>query len=793
MTISTREIMRFGKNVAAPFCHSPVIDMAPNGPSFYNEHHAAVPLRQEIAMRPTWLVVALLLSFAPLFAGEPAGLKKVILSTDRTVDFSSEKSILRDVWEEGFTPQQKALALWRCIIQRNCHKQISPMEDRGNMAELMTKYGYCMCGNWAYHSSRLFAAGDMESGRVGLKGHWVTWVKYWEGLHSLDFDMWAVYSKANGMICSPGEMRRLKENGMVMRETPSEKSYPWYIGADSIKGMASCYGRASPAKATGKATPKWRGGINLRPGMEINFSYYPDPDIGFVSISHCPNYGIKGHKPFTSLKEYLESDYNYYAIGLGGGGVSPKKEKWTWGYRRGGLTSAPLGAWPGVGGNGRVTFDLGKDGFKNALAMADDVTNLEVKDGKLALADAAKPGSLVLNFAHAYPFADGFIAKPLPEKGVKVEVSVGNKAPRWQACYPTGGQDDGKRIRLFPFFASKKMGKLPKRGSPYFKLKLTLEANAQPLESFRAVGVFHHCFTVLPALVKGKNKVRIALDNADALDATPLVVTYVYDQLGDDRKIYRHEHPLLFSKDKLELEADTGEKHWPMPREIRYSVAEKGAKAPEPKKAPIESDLDYGAAPWYWCFYGVNYWNDFERGDLQGMRGTLITKNTYNGSDFSLDNSLMSRDGTRQLKFIRQGSVLARGTKFRAEIFVKNVKELVFLTRDQADRKYYRKVTTGLKDGEWQTFKLAYKDLEHPDDATKKLPENHFCYSTYLYVRPAEGKEKKDVVFLIDNVINYDTAIEGPDGELKFDPFKDPEAWKKARAADPVWNAKPAK
>jgi hypothetical protein len=117
---------------------------------------------------------------------------------------------------------------------------------------------------------------------------------------------------------------------------------------------------------------------------------------------------------------------------------------------------------------------------------------------------------------------------------------------------------------------------------------------------------------------------------------------------------------------------------------------------------------------------------------------------------------------------------------------VKNVKNLLFYTRNQANRVYYSKPVENLKDGEWQEITAALKEYVNPKNEKEFLADNTFCYSTYITAFPAEGKEKKDVVFLIDNIICYD-------GELKFDPFRDKDAIKKAYEADPVWNAKPEK
>ncbi len=708
------------------------------------------------------LVLCVCAAAATARGQDGAVLRGVVLTTDRTVDATSNASIAKGLLAPPMTEQQKAYTLWRFFVRRNRHKEKAVQQDPGNAAELMTKTGYALCGTWADTFAALAADAGLTSTRVALNGHWVTAVKYWGDWHAYDADMLAVYAKAGGVVASPGQIRRLKdaEGKYVLRNGPPVKSFPWYMGSDSIKGTAALYSRTSVGSPYPKKDRKWKYDLRLRTGTEISWSWYGDPDVGFVSVTHLPN--VRSKRKLKNLREYLEGDFDYYT-------QQPGKRAWSWGYRRGGLPGNPLSSWNGINGNGRLTFDLGRDGFRHALAMAQEATGLAVSDGKLCLADPDKAGSLVLDFALPYPYGDAWIEKPLPTEGVKVELSLDGK--RYRQVYPGGGADDGKRIRLFDFV----------RGKCGFRLKLTLLPGCKPLASFRAVGAFHHNFMVLPALLKGRNAVSIRLKNPDLLAANPLHVAYVYDQVGDDRKVSRHRRTLTFSPGKLTAAVDTGAKHWPLMREIVMRCG--GEKPPAAKPAPETGELDWSAAAWDWSYWGVNFWNDFERGDRHGWRGRLTTKNTYAGSDFALDNSLMSADGSRQLKLIRAGAFLNRDSKFRCRLYVDSVKDLRFYSRNQGDSVYYEKTFTGFKQGQWQTFEAAFNDLSHPKEPDKKVRNGWFMANIYMVVRPAEGKERKDVQLLVDDIICYD-------GRLKHDPFLDAEAPAKALAEDPIWTAR---
>ena len=58
------------------------------------------------------------------------------------------------------------------------------------------------------------------------------------------------------------------------------------------------------------------------------WSWYGDPDVGFVCLTHLPN--VRSKRTYKTLREYLEGDFDYYT-------QEPGKAKWRWGYRRGGL------------------------------------------------------------------------------------------------------------------------------------------------------------------------------------------------------------------------------------------------------------------------------------------------------------------------------------------------------------------------------------------------------------------------------------------------------------------------
>ncbi|MGH7144060.1 MAG: hypothetical protein ACREJ2_07955 [Planctomycetota bacterium] len=715
-------------------------------------------------------------------ATPPEPLTDIHLANDRTIDCTSDAAILKGLLKDGMTPQQEAITLWRFTIQRNMHKEMSRMSDNQNMAELMTKTGYGICGNWGPHVAQLAADAGLTASSVYLNGHVVAAVNYWGDWHMIDTDMWAMYAKANGVLGSPHDIKSLKnpDGSWELRMSPPIKSFPWYQGSDTLKGMCECYAQASVNQPFGKLKPRWTYNLSLRPGEAITFSWYPDPDVGSLSLDHLPNEDCGRKLHYKSLRDYLESDYDYYQR------KDHAKAKWSWGARRGGLRPNPLQDWPGVEGTGRVTFDLGRSGGEFALSQMSAQDNLTFKNGKLALADGTKAGSFTLDFADPYCYADGWIVKAgLPAKGLNIDCIVDGKSEPVYADGAAAGKaaDDGPRIRLFDLV----------RGVSAFQLKFTLAPGSDPIAPPTAIGAFVLCYNALPGLVKGKNQIQLAGGKQAGSLGFQCIATYVYDQVNDKHELEHTETRVAFPDDGSAMTVDTGDKHWPLMREIRLDCTR--ALATSAVQAPVTDtlrqvdlkdasyELDWAAVqPWNWAYWGVNFWNDFERGDRQGWMGQLSTENTYNGSDFCLKDNLMTADGHRQLKFIRFGAFLNHHTHFKCMVFVKNVKSIECYTRDQNNGNYYTTTFTDLKDGQWQPIEVTFTGLKTGKD-NSTIQENDFLDNVYLHATPADGKTDADVEYRLDNTICYD-------GDLKFDPFTDPDAPQKAAQDDPVWTCK---
>ncbi len=301
------------------------------------------------------------------------------------------------------------------------------------------------------------------------------------------------------------------------------------------------------------------------------------------------------------------------------------------------------------------------------------------------------------------------------------------------------------------------------------RLRVTLAAGSGlQLKPLRVIGVFHHNFTALPALLRGKNAITVHCQNEEILARHPLDVTYVYDQVNDQHRVMRRTWRFRALPGKTTQSIDTGKKHWPLMRELRLRCLVSPHEPPAPPRPAEEINefTDWGSYPYSKAPQGVNYHQDFERGDLDGWIGKLVTSPTRRGSDFALDNILRRKDGTRELKVYRNIGGLNRKTRVHFAVYLKGVKSTGFMTQDRTDkdlnfdrkqgkdrRAWYEKFFSNLRQGQWNVLECGYDELKCPRYPDRPFPPNGRFSGWYITAFAADVVANKDVVFLLDDFI----------------------------------------
>ncbi|MBN1808323.1 MAG: transglutaminase domain-containing protein [Planctomycetes bacterium] len=676
----------------------------------------------------------------------PVVIRNVRLTNDRTIDCTSLDGIIRGAIRPDMTDKQKAHALWDFLRLRTFHKSPGvPSPEMANPVTILNHHGQMQCGVCNTMLCGLMRHAGIPAARGGAIGHSIMEAFYDGAWHMYDSDMHDYYIKEDGTVASIYEIANIPG----LRFGPENKSYPWYNGHDWLYSLAGTYApgghgdfknpRPADEEYVNRYSKnpgwKWKYDLELRPGTEITWSWFPDPDVGYARINYVPD----------EMKERAAKDLPWPDA------------------MRGGLPWAPLQSVAGFGANGRLTLDLGPYTF---VHLAENARNVMPVEKGIRLKDPGAPGAFDVNMKMPYYFADGWIEGALPAGGLTIEWSSGNgeRVKIW----PKGDAVPGKRLRMYREIALKFEGTL------HFTM-----APGTELDGLRIVGVFHHNHTVLPALLKGRNLVKVNLDYAGVPESdrqeNPVSVAYVYDQRTDDgnivRRTVRHEAPASrgSSPDNALIEIDTGEKHWPLMREIRIDCKPRalGGREPAYKPLALESWADWGAYPWSTAYHGMNYYNDFERGDKDGWRGKLVTSPTYDGSDFALDNDIIRQDGSSEFKIIRNIGVNNHNSRLRFACYVRNVESVRFYTQDRsleefADREkqaWYEYTWTGLKQGEWNVLECGLDDLTCPKYPGRPFPERGRLGGFYFQAKKKEGAADTAVKFVMDNFACWDEGV----------------------------------
>ena len=109
--------------------------------------------------------------------------RKPVLRSDKHVDFSSLESIVKDVITPEMSQEEKAIALWRFVME-NCY--LGPWGTSLDGLEHLNVYGYGYCGTFAAVLEPLWWTAGLKARHVNTGNHAATEVYYDNDWHYLD-------------------------------------------------------------------------------------------------------------------------------------------------------------------------------------------------------------------------------------------------------------------------------------------------------------------------------------------------------------------------------------------------------------------------------------------------------------------------------------------------------------------------------------------------------------------------------------------------------------------------------
>lgn len=488
-------------------------------------------------MRPTSCLAALpalLLAFmstrgAVAFDAQAPGVVcHVNVVSDKVPDVSSpqawEKSFLRD----GMTNQEKALALWKSVVafEFDCPPPNEFLEYENCVKDpikTFNVYGYGICSDISAHVEALGQYVGFQTRGWALNGHSVPEVFYDNGWHMLDAAYLDYWPKADGQLSGMEEMGAdinawmgknagYRGNEAKLREFGAKGG--WRNGPET---MSRC-----PTLDENGTCPEglhgWWGFVRMFDQGSKRFVYDYGGLLGYeVNIQLCPGERLVrnwGHKGLNVNMGGGEGP-DLTPVGTGVLAFSPKY---------GDLA-------PGRVGNGRLEYDVPLAQVARSAFVHE---NLEAKGTGVQIADATKPGVLVLRVPSSYVYLSGELTlkAAVGNAGEIVVQFSDNNGLDWKGAAPSLTASGEQKIDL---------KKLVFRRYDY-RLKFTLKGAGTALEAVKLTHDIQHSQRALPALGQGENKITFS---TGAQEGTITLEGSMYPENKEKQLTIEDFHPVL--------------------------------------------------------------------------------------------------------------------------------------------------------------------------------------------------------------------------------------------------------
>ena len=425
------------------------------------------------------LLISMVFAFSSVQAGE---LVSPWVTTDRTVDCSSYESIVKDVIKTGMTDEQKAIAMYDFFRQMVYHYMNTP-ESR-NPIKNINVIGYTLCGSQGTCMKGLLNAAGIKARVVSNGGHTFYEAFYDGRWHGFDtFAHFYIYTRGEGdkrYIASYEEMRKdpslisdaVKEGRACPNICPCGDKPIWFAKKTQVLGNEPL-------------TSDWSvKDYSLREGEEMVRTWWPR------------GYSVPG----SFRAQHGSGPYHTC-------GSQDKKNPWNifkffepYGIRKYETVSVSYRHYF----NGWMNFspDLSSEPYSAAIAA----------------------GELVIPVKCPFYITGAKISFkadcPTEADSLKVLVEVDGK---WQNLAVANKK--GLNEYTFPI---NQVVRGPV-GRHTYRIKFSAVGKSV-LKNIYLKTIFTHNAMSAPHLMPGKNKVTVAVNNADSLKSAPLTLIYRYKE-----------------------------------------------------------------------------------------------------------------------------------------------------------------------------------------------------------------------------------------------------------------------
>ncbi|MBP1750461.1 MAG: putative domain lipoprotein, partial [Deltaproteobacteria bacterium] len=209
--------------------------------------------------------------------------KNPSLKSSGNVDFSSLHAIVDDVISQEMTDEEKALSLWRFVMDNAYHGAWGTSTDG---LEHLNVYGYGYCGTFVAALEPLWWAAGLRARHVNIGNHAATEVFYDNDWHYIDAHRRCFFlEKDNKTIASLEDLNYIPELWDMKRQKPSlrkgEKKYYYMSMHPQDHGKSPIYSKQFSMSTGDLMALTWKenGKWSLERGAEGGGKPAPEPAI----------------------------------------------------------------------------------------------------------------------------------------------------------------------------------------------------------------------------------------------------------------------------------------------------------------------------------------------------------------------------------------------------------------------------------------------------------------------------------------------------------------------------------
>ncbi len=497
----------------------------------------------------TAAAIAVVVLSAGSACGQLAGVK---VTTDRSIDCESFRTIARDLLREKNTDEQKAIAIWYFIRRTMYHW---PYASGAGSKEIdwINSSGYGLCGAQSMAFVKLCQAAGLKAGMRYMPSHVTAEVFYDGQWHFFDCQVgWFAWKKDRSAVAGIADM--VKDPSLITEAVANGTgSKPFMQCRDQVhtNGRAVEWVQKARGLGQGRAEPTGKlaaAGLTLLPGMTYTRCWYYETDP-------------KTHKPHRSLNKSRTPTYHGCRVEY------EKDDPVNYPFWEPYLIEGDGNARRRTYGNGRLVYraDLSGESLRVALSekgfVGMAVGSAGAAGPKVHPARAGAPGAVIIPVRTPYYFTgdawvDGEFVRESTADANRIHVST-DAGKSWKLAW----ENDRTGTRRFEAISLRDAVFGRWRGVGEYLVKLEFLGAEHPrhagLNDLTLTHVFVNNIYSLPYLAPGRNRVRVSADEGVRLDGSKLVLTYCWWRQGYPRRdqVFRREIRRLPFECEVEVKA----------------------------------------------------------------------------------------------------------------------------------------------------------------------------------------------------------------------------------------------